>query len=116
MSAVVTVITVVMILCQGAFAVAVFWLMWTSRKKVTLKAQPGQQVISIKKLMATGGFDNERDLIDDALNFYEFMTEQAMKGNLVGYMDREKEFTQVLTKGMRWAKDVGRVTGAGEAT
>lgn len=112
MSVVVTIITVAMILCQGAFAVAVFWLMRTSRRAKTGDGE----VVSIKKLMAIGGFNNERDMIDDALNFYEAMTEQAMKGNLVGYMDKDRQFTQVLTSGMKWAKGVGRVTGAGEAT
>lgn len=111
MSVVVTIITVAMILCQGAFAVAVFWLMRSRRGKTGVG-----EAISIKKLMAVGGFTNERDLIDDALNLYEAMTEQAMKGNLVGYMDKDRQFTQVLTSGMKWAKGVGRVTGAGEAT
>lgn len=103
----VTIVTVLMILCQGAFAVAVFVVLRPGRSK---PSEP------IKRLMAVGGFTDQTDLLNDAMNFYEAMTEQAMKGNLVGYMDREKQFTQVLTKGMRWAKDVGRVTGAGEAT
>lgn len=73
-----------------------------------------QEVVSLERLMAVSGFTKRSDLIDDALNFYEAMTEQAMKGNLVGYMDRNREFTQVLTKGMQWAKEAGRITGAGD--
>lgn len=69
----------------------------------------------LMRLAAVGGFDNPKAMVDDALNFYEHMTEQAMKGNLVGYMDKDRQFTQVLTDGMRWARDTGRITGAAEA-
>lgn len=69
----------------------------------------------LMRLAAMGGFDNPHALVDDALNFYEHMTEQAMKGNLVGVLDKDKQFTQVLTDGMKWARDTGRITGAAEA-
>lgn len=113
MSRAIEVVTICMLTAQ---AVVVLLWAWSRRRRPKQAVNHDHEVISIKKLMATGGFENERDLIDDALNFYEHMTEQAMKGNLVGYMDRDRQFTQVLTQGMRWAKDVGRVTGAGEAT
>lgn len=111
-----TTLIVITVISQVALVVSVVGLVWLGRKPKPKATGRQEDVISIKKLMAVSGFTEPRDLVDDALNFYDFMTEQAMKGNLVGYMDKDKQFTQVLTKGMRWAKDVGRVTGAGEAT
>lgn len=98
------------LLAVSALAVIVMVVIWTPR----LVNAPAVPHGPVERLMAVGGFDTREELVDDALNFYDAMTEQVMKGNLVGYMDKDRQFTQVLTKGMKWAKGAGRVTGANE--
>lgn len=109
---VVAMIVLVTVLLNALLVACFVALIVTTRRDKQARISDGTMT-RLDRLVAMAGVKTRQELIDDALTFYEVLVEEAMKGGAPGVM-KSGEFTQLLTPGLLWAKQAGRVTGAAE--